>query len=96
MGANEEYMKAHGHYRHGRYEEALVDCLKSFESTMKIICKERGWQHGETDTAKKRIQICFQNNLVPAFTQNQFTSLQNLFESGIPALISNPPLFRLP
>ncbi|MBW8050477.1 MAG: hypothetical protein FVQ77_09090 [Cytophagales bacterium] len=85
-GANEEYLKAHEHYRHGRNKECLTECLKAFESAMKIICKEKGWQYNETDTAKKLIQICFQNGLVPSFTQNQFTSLQNLLESGIPTI----------
>ena len=85
-GANEEFLKAHEHYRHGRNKECLAECLKSFESTMKIICKEKGWNYNETDTAKKLIQTCFQNNLVPSFTQNQFTSLQNLLESGIPTI----------
>lgn len=85
-GANEEYHKAHEHYRHGRNKECLIECLKAFESVMKIICKLKGWQYGETDTAKKLIQICFNNNLVPTFTQNQFTSLQNLLESGIPTI----------
>lgn len=85
-GANEEYLKAHEHYRHGRNKECLTECLKAFESTMKIICKLKGWQYSETDTAKKLIQICFTNSLVPTFTQNQFTSLQNLLESGIPTI----------
>jgi len=85
-GANEEYLKAHEHYRHGRNKECLADCLKAFESIMKIICKLKGWQYSETDTAKKLIQICFTNGLVPTFTQNQFTSLQNLLESGIPTI----------
>lgn len=85
-GANEEYLKAHEHYRHGRNKECLTECLKAFESTMKIICKEKGWAYNQTDTAKKLIQICFQNGLVPTFTQNQFTSLQNLLESGIPTI----------
>lgn len=53
---------------------------------MKIICKERNWEFNQTDTAKKLIQICFRNELVPTFTQNQFTSLQNLLESGIPTI----------
>ncbi len=53
---------------------------------MKIICKEKGWSFQQTDTSKKLIQICFQNNLVPTFTQNQFTSLQSLLESGVPAI----------
>lgn len=85
-GANEEYLKAHEHYRHGRNKECLTECLKAFESTMKIICKEKGWTFNQTDTAKKLIQVCFQNGLVPTFTQNQFTSLQNLLESGIPTI----------
>ena len=85
-GANEEYLKAHEHYRHGRNKECLTECLKAFESTMKVICKEKGWTYNQTDTAKKLIQICFQNNLIPTFTQNQFTSLQNLLESGIPTI----------
>ena len=85
-GANEEYMKAHEHYRHGRNKECLTECLKAFESTMKIILKEKGWAFNQTDTSKKLIQICFQNNLIPSFSQNQFTSLQNLLESGIPTI----------
>jgi len=86
LGANEEYMKAHEHYRHGRNKECLTECLKAFESTIKIICKEKGWAFNQTDPAKKLIQVCFQNNLVPTFTQNQFTSLQSLLESGIPTI----------
>lgn len=85
-GANEEYLKAHEHYRHGRNKECLAECLKAFESTLKVICKEKGWAYNQTDTAKKLTQICFQNGLVPTFTQNQFSSLQNLLESGIPTI----------
>jgi hypothetical protein len=85
-GANEEYLIAHEHYRHGRNKECLTECLKSFESVMKSICNEKGWTYNQTDSAKKLIQICFQNGLVPTFTQNQFTSLQNLLESGVPTI----------
>ncbi len=85
-GANEEYLKAHEHFRHGRNKECMNECLKAFESTLKIICKIKGWNYKETDTSRKLIQICFKNDLVPAFTQNQFTSLQNLVESGIPTI----------
>jgi len=85
-GANEEYLKAHEHYRYGRNKECLAECLKAFESTMKIICSEKGWTFKQTDTSRKLIQICFQNELVPTFTQNQFTSLRNLLESGIPTI----------
>jgi hypothetical protein len=65
-GANEEYLSAHQHYRDGKYKECLNDCLKSFESTMKAICSKRGWTYDkDKDTAKKLIDICFDNGLVP-------------------------------
>lgn len=86
QGANEEYLKAHEHYRHGRNKECLNECLKAFESTLKVICETKGWNYKPTDTAKKLIQIAFTKNLVPSFTQNQFTSLQNLLVSGIPTI----------
>lgn len=85
-GANDEYMNAHEHYKSGRNKECLNDCLKAFESCLKTICKIKGWTYNETDTAKKLIKICFDNNLVPSYTQNQFTSLQSLVESGIPTI----------
>ncbi len=85
-GANAEFLKAHEHYRHGRLEECLVDCLKSFESTMKIICDLKGWKYKTTDAAKSLIEVCLANNLIPTFTQQQFTSLRTLLESGIPTV----------
>jgi len=85
-GANDEYLKAHEHYRHGRNKECLNECLKSFESTLKVICKTKNWKFNQTDTSRRLIQICFENELIPTYAQNQFTSLKNLLESGIPTL----------
>ncbi len=85
-GANEEFLKAHEHYRHGRLGECLVDCLKAFESTMKIICDQKGWTYKPTDTARALIEVCLANNLIPTFTQQQLTSLRTLLESGIPTV----------
>ena len=86
QGANEEYLKAHEHYRHGRYQECLVDCLKAFESTMKVICENMGWKYNQTDTASKLVDVCLSQGLVPTFTQQQLTSLRTLLESGVPTL----------
>jgi hypothetical protein len=81
-GANDEYMNAHEHYKNGRNKECLNDCLKAFESCLKTICKIKGWNYNETDTAKKLIKVCFDNNLVPSYTQNQFTSLQKWYPNN--------------
>jgi hypothetical protein len=85
-GANEEFLSAYDHFRHGRYKECLNDCLKSFESTMKIICKKHNWPYDEKDTASKLIEICFQHNLIPSFLQTHFSSLKAGLESGVPTV----------
>ncbi|MEH2258514.1 STM4504/CBY_0614 family protein [Nostoc sp.] len=85
-GANEEFLKAHEHYRHGRYKECLVDCLKAFESTMKTICNIQGWIYQPGDTAKNLINVCLQNNLIKPYLQTQFTSLKSNLESGVPTM----------
>lgn len=83
-GAQEEFLSAYEHYRHGKNKESLNDCLKAFESTMKSICDKHKWQYKSGDTAKNLIQICFDNNLIPSFWQGQFTSLRSMLESSIP------------
>ncbi|CAG2148299.1 STM4504/CBY_0614 family protein [Cupriavidus numazuensis] len=85
-GANEEFLKAHEHYRHGRYKECLVDALKAFESTMKTICSLRGWPTQPTDTAKNLISTCMSNGLFPAYFESQFSSIRSLLESGVPTV----------
>lgn len=85
-GANDEFLLAHEHYRHKRYKESLVDSLKAFESTMKAICKQRGWSVKPSDNAKNLIAICLNNGLIPSYLDSQFTSLRSLMESGIPTM----------
>lgn len=84
QGAQQEFLSAYEHYRHGKNKEALNDCLKAFESTMKAICDKRKWAYQPNATAKALIQICFDNHLVPSFWQQQLSSLRSMLESSIP------------
>lgn len=86
LGASSEFLKAHEHYRHKRYKECLVECLKSFESLMKGICDKHSWKYNQNDTAKKLINICLSNNLIPSYLQTQLASIRALLESGIPTV----------
>ena len=85
-GANEEFLKAHEHYRHQRYQECMNECLKAFESVMKAICHERKWQYNQKDTAKVLIDTCFKNGLIPHFLESHFTALRSSLESGVPTV----------
>ncbi|MBD2653556.1 hypothetical protein H6G45_08635 [Synechocystis sp. FACHB-383] len=81
-GANDEFLKAHEHYRHGRYKE----CLKAFESTMKTICDLKGWKYQTNDTAKKLIDVCIANELFPTFMECHVKNLRVILESGVPTV----------
>jgi hypothetical protein len=85
-GAEDEFRKAHEHYRHGRTKECLAECLKSLESALKTIYQIRKWRFNATDTAKPLLDVCFQNGLVPAFLQSHYTALRSTIESGPPVL----------
>jgi AbiJ N-terminal domain 4 len=86
QGANEEFLKAYEHYRHGRYKECLNECLKSFESTLKTICDIRQWTYNQNDTSKKLIDICLKEQLVPQYLQSQFAAIRTILESGVPTI----------
>jgi hypothetical protein len=84
--ANTEYLSAHEHYRHGRNKECLTECLKAFESTMKIICANKGWTVAATATASVLITTIITSELVPLYIQSQMTALRSALESGVPTL----------
>ena len=83
-GAQAEFLKAHEHYRHGNSKEALTECLKAMESTMKAICSKRKWQYPPTATCSALIQICIGNGLIPSFWTQHFSALRSTLESGVP------------
>lgn len=74
-GASNEFIKAHEHYRHKRYEECINEASKAFESTMKSICASKGWKIESTDSAKKLVETLFKNRLLPEYLETYFTSL---------------------
>ncbi|WP_426220754.1 STM4504/CBY_0614 family protein [Pseudomonas sp. DWRC2-2] len=85
-GAQDEFLGAYEHYRHGNHEEALVDALKAFESTMKVILSANGESYSPRDTASKLVLACTKAGLVPAYNESHLTSLSNVLSSGIPTL----------
>jgi hypothetical protein len=84
--ANDEFLSAYEHFRFKRNKECLADCLKTMETTMKIICSENEWTYNQNDTAKSLIDICLKNKLIPDYLQSQFSSIRAVLESGVPTL----------
>ena len=86
-GANEEFLKAHEHYRKRNYKDCMNNCLKAFESCLKAICQKRSWHYDHKKAAAKDlIQIVFDNGLIPSFMQSHFSGLKTTLESGLPTI----------
>jgi hypothetical protein len=85
-GANEEFLKAHEHYRHRRYKEALNECLKALESTLKTICTRRGWDFDPNATASSLIATVLDHELIPRFLQSHFSGMRSTLEAGVPTI----------
>ena len=83
-GAEAEFHLAFEHYRHGRTKEALAECLKSLESTIKAIAKARKWTHDANATAKPLIDLMFEKQLIPQLWSQHFSGLRAMLESGVP------------
>src|SRR5690606_39202838 len=83
-GAQEEFLKAHEHYRKQNTKEALNEALKAFESTLKVIAKKRGWTLKERPTSKDLIDAAFAHGLIPSFWQSHFSGLRSVLEGGVP------------
>jgi hypothetical protein len=82
--AQAEFLAAHEHYRQGKNSEALVECYKAFESTMKIICTKRKWQFDKAKGAAELVKVCLDHDLIPPYWQSHFGGLRSILESAIP------------
>ena len=86
-GANEEFLKAHEHYRKRNHKDCMNNCLKAFESCLKTICKKRKWHYdSEKATANDLIQIVLSQGLIPVFMESHFSGLKSALGSGLSTL----------
>lgn len=85
-GAEQEFMRAHEHFRNRKYEECMGEALKAFESTMKSILQIRKWPFQKSDSAKALLDQLYAKHLIPAALQSHLTGLRSALESGLPTL----------
>ena len=85
-GPRDEFMSAHTHYRKGETKDAIVDANNAFESTLKSICKQRGWEYQSGDSASRLIRVVRDQGLLPDYLDNSFDQLAATLKSGLPKL----------
>ena len=85
-GARDEFLGAYEHYRHGNHKEALVDALKAFESTLKVVLTANGKPYAAGDTARPLVLACSKEGLIPSYNEAHLTSLVGVLTAGIPTV----------
>lgn len=84
-GAEEEFLKAHEHYRVRNYKDCNTNALNAFESTLKTICDLKGWSYNTSrDVASELIKIVRNEKLLPDYLDRSFDQLIATLKSGLP------------
>jgi hypothetical protein len=83
-GAQDEFLSAHAHYRADEHEDAIVDANRAFESTMKAICDNRGWEYQQGVRASDLVGVIRRNGLLPDYLDQSFDQLIATLRSGLP------------
>jgi hypothetical protein len=78
--ASTEFLSAHAHFRAGRYEEAITQAAKAFESTLKIVCVLNGWAVPAKETAQPLINTIFEQGLIPDFLKTHVEGLKSAMQ----------------
>ena len=83
-GPREEFLGAHAHYRAGQMKEAITAANNAFESTLKAICAQNGWQAPSGARASDLIKVVRRNGLLPDYLSASFDQLVATLKSGLP------------
>ena len=76
--AHQEFLDALTDYRKGDYGDCITKCGSSFESTLKIICKRKGWPYKENDTASALITTIMQKTSLDSFFKEPLTLIATM------------------
>lgn len=86
QAANQEYRNAHHAHRMGKQDDCVVNCGRAFESVLKIIGAERGWDIKPNDTASKLIKASVDAGFLAAYHDGPLNSLRGLIEGSAPTI----------
>jgi hypothetical protein len=75
---NQEFLLAHEYFRKNLFEPCIVECVKAFESTMKVICHGMNWPYDQKDTASPLIRKIIESELIPKYFETSLISIATI------------------
>ncbi|KGJ48082.1 hypothetical protein KD33_16800 [Clostridium sp. NCR] len=103
--ANEEFLLAHRYYKEGcskedssaDFKNAIINCNKAFESTMKIICENKSelvTRYNSKHAANDLINDLIEAKIIPKHLENNFHGIKNMLKGLISSLENGLPVIR--
>jgi len=88
-GVQEEFLKAHAHYRAGQNKEAVSMAANALESTFKAIFDAKGWAYHNSSRITELAKVAKNNGLWPDYLDKSFDQLLATLQSGLPKIRDN-------
>jgi len=83
-GAEHEFKKAHEHYRHGRWDDAVSEANQAFESTMKCALTIEGTGFDKGDVAQRLVAKVLKSRMFAHLDDEQRGKLNNALAGKLP------------
>ncbi len=83
-GPQEEFLRAHRHYRNAEYPQAITESAKAFESMLKAVCDTKGWSYEKGSRASDLLKRVRAEGLWPDYLDASFDQLLATLGSGLP------------
>jgi HEPN domain-containing protein len=87
--ADEQYRSAHDHYRRDEYPQAITQAGKAFESALKAICSDKGWEYSDGARASDLVKVAVKNGLFPEWLDKGITAYVAMISTGLPDVRNN-------
>ncbi|WP_316160555.1 STM4504/CBY_0614 family protein [Bradyrhizobium sp. SZCCHNRI20481] len=84
--ASADFMEAHAHYRARENKQAVTFACSAFESTLKAICKMKGWDYEPGASVGQLITAVRTKGLFPGYLDKGFDSYIAAMKTGLPGV----------
>lgn len=85
-GVEDEYLTAFEHLKNGNNKDAILNASKAFESAIKVICQNLGYEFSDKNPAKKLVEILKHNDFFPPYLESYLNNLCALLAEGAPVV----------
>lgn len=83
---NEEFFRAHSHYRAAAYKDCVTAANRAFESMLKAICDVENWTYAKGDGAAELVTKVTSNGLFSHDFDRSLTAYVAMLRTGLPAI----------